>query len=119
MGGDPSAYLLNKSRCRHNEEFGRREARGMGGEGWMWKVRFRASYKSDIAMFSKIPEGKLCMLYPELPNQHFLLCLIFNWIHCPKCTGLLCFFSEVPNSNFERNGVLGSCSVFSRIPTEH
>nr|XP_044607113.1 VPS10 domain-containing receptor SorCS1 isoform X6 [Equus asinus]XP_044607116.1 VPS10 domain-containing receptor SorCS1 isoform X6 [Equus asinus]XP_044607120.1 VPS10 domain-containing receptor SorCS1 isoform X6 [Equus asinus] len=26
---------------------------------------------------------------------------------------------EVPNSNFESSGVLGSCSVFSRIPTEH
>ncbi|XP_073096559.1 VPS10 domain-containing receptor SorCS1 isoform X6 [Manis javanica] len=26
---------------------------------------------------------------------------------------------EVPNSNFESNGVFGSCSVFSRIPTEH
>lgn len=30
----------------------------------------------------------------------------------------LLFFPEVPNSNFESNGVLGSCSVFSRIPTE-
>ncbi|KFO32356.1 VPS10 domain-containing receptor SorCS1 [Fukomys damarensis] len=26
---------------------------------------------------------------------------------------------EVPNSNFESTEVLGSCSVFSRIPTEH
>lgn len=65
-----------------------------------------------LQRFPKIPEGKLCVLYPELPNQHFLLCLIPNWIHYPKCRGLLWFFSEVPNSNFESNGVFGSCSVF-------
>lgn len=48
--------------------------------------------KLILQHFTKIPEGKLCTLYPELPNQHFLLCLIPNWIHCPKCRGLLCFF---------------------------
>lgn len=70
--------------------------------------------------FPKIPEGKLCTLFPELPNQHFLLCLIPNWIHGPKCRGLLCFFfPQVPNSNFESDGQFGNCSVFSRIPTEH
>lgn len=91
-GRDPSAYLLANSRCKHNEEFGGLGARGVDGKGWMQKVRFRASYKSDIATFSKSPEGKPCMLYPELPNQGFLLCLVFNWVHCPKCRGLLCFF---------------------------
>lgn len=85
----------------------------------MGKVRFRANCESDIKTFSKIPEGKLSMLHSELPNQGFLLCLIFNWIHSPKCRVCFAFFSEVPNSNFESNGVLGSCSVFSRIPTEH
>lgn len=109
---------LTNSRCKHNEKFGGLKAKGMLGRNPQ-KVRFRASYKLDTATFHKSPEGKLCRVYPELPTNVSPL-PYSNWILCPNCSGLLCFFfPEVSNSNFESNGVLGRCSVFSRIPTEH
>lgn len=88
----PKCLPTHNSRCR--QEFGELEARGVCGESHMWKVRFRASWKSFTAALSKVPDGKLCMLYPELLHQQFLPCLIPNWIHSPKCRDLLCFFSR-------------------------
>lgn len=62
--------------------------------------------------FTKIPEGKLCTLYPELANQPFLLCLIPNWIHCPKCRGLLCFFQKFHTATLRAMGYLAAVLCF-------
>ena len=81
---------LTNSRCKHNEKFGGLKAKGMLGRNPQ-KVRFRASYKLDTATFHKSPEGKLCRVYPELPTNVSPL-PYSNWILCPNCSGLLCFF---------------------------
>ena len=78
----------------------------------MGKARFRANCKSDTETFSKIPEGKLCMLHSELPNQGFLLCLIFNWIHSPKCRVCFAFFQKFQTATLRAMGCLAAVLCF-------
>lgn len=112
--GEPSAYLLlavGADTIRSLVELRLQE----GG----WGVHGRSvSGQAKHLMLQCFSKSQNTLNYPA-NTFSFALFLIGFLVQIAKCRGLLCFFSEVPNSNFESSGVLGSCSVFSRIPTEH
>lgn len=60
----PKCLSLTNSSCKYNEESGELKAKGVWKECVESKIP--GKLKKDTATLLKSPEGKLCMLYPEL-----------------------------------------------------
>lgn len=97
---------------------------GLGPEEWMGRDGCRRSDSGQatnliLQHFPKVQKANHACSTLNSPTKVFSFALFLTGFIVQNAEVCFAFFSEVPNSNFESSGVLGSCSVFSRIPTEH
>lgn len=104
--------LPSHSRCRPSEEFGGLKAWGVRGEGWVSKVRFRANWESGIAMFSKISEGKLCILHLNCPTNISSFALFLIGFMVQNAEVCFAFFQKFQTATLRAMGCLAAVLCF-------